>query len=303
MSNSSLKNANDFLSNRQNLKYRKTKIDVGYGLSETVGAATSTLFEGCSKLNLGKAFPLVNIKIVDFETKEEVPTNIIGEICISGPTVMKGYYNMPEENKKMFSKDTNGNIFLHTGDMGSLDDTGELNVYGRIRRMVTLYNGYKIATQNLEEMIESLDEVKACVVVGVKDPHHSQGHLPKAYISIQGKTDKSIESRIRNLIRENMNERNEVYEIEFINEIPLTKMGKKDFVMLETLSFLNEIDNDIKCKYFQPNNEYDYGFLVEIKDGCDKSKSEVLSLLEKAIEEKYKTTISQYRKSVCFKFE
>ncbi len=289
VSRKSLEELDTFFAERQKLKKDKVKVNTGYGSSETSAAATCTIFKNCDRTKVGKPFNHVNISIIDLETKQKLPCGEVGEVVISGPTVMSGYYNMPNETKEVLYKDDDNNMCYHTGDIGFINKSGELDVIGRIRKMITMYNGHKIASTAIEDMVESLDIIDKCVIVPMKDPFHAKGEVPKAYVSLN--EDCSIEDitkKVKNVVSENMNERNNIYDVIIVDNIPQTKMGKKDFKAIEILDLLNSIDNRIHCSInCSENPEYDY--LCEIENSSNVDNEILLEKLKKLVDQKEKS--------------
>lgn len=278
----------EFFSQRQPKKKEKVKIDTGYGSSETSAAATCTIFDGCDKKKVGKPFKSVNIKIIDTDTKEELPVGEIGEIIISGPTVMKGYYKMEEETKKVLFKDSDGKIWYRTGDIGFLDKNGELDVIGRKRKMITMYNGYKIASPSIEDMVEKLDIIKRCVIVPMKDPFHVKGEVPKAYVSlnhVDGYDENKIKEMVKNIVSQNMNERNNIFDVIIVDEIPDTKLGKKDFKAVEIMDLINSMHEGISCT-IKNSNDQEYDYVCEIKNLTSIDNDIILNQAIKAVNDK-----------------
>ncbi len=297
-------NLDKFFSEHQPHKNNKVKINTGYGSSETSAAATCTIFNGCDRKKVGKPFNYVDVRIVDLDTKKELPKGEIGEVVIGGPTVMDGYYNMDEETTKVLYKDDNGDNNYYTGDVGYLDENGELDIIGRVRKMITMYNGYKIASPCIEDLIESLEIIKDCVIVPMRDPIHSKGYVPKAYVSLNNFCDKLIvEKQVKNIVETNMNERNKIYDVVVLDEIPLSKLGKKDFKAIEILDLINSVNKDIKCslkKSLDSNFDYD----CEINNLSNHSDSVILDKLKKVIDEKEESegVKKEKRKNINYRF-
>lgn len=314
MSHDSLTKSGNFFAEHQPKKENKVRIDTGYGSSETCAALTCTIFDKCSNETVGKPFPYVNLKIVDLDTREVLPKNEVGEIIASGPTIMSGYYNMQEETEKALFKDNDGIIWYYTGDIGYINENGELDVIGRKRKMITMFNGYKIASPSIENQIETIEEVKDCVVVAIKDPNHPKGEVPKAYVSLRKNDyDKQIIiKKINDVIEKNMNERNKLYGIEFIDIIPTTKMGKKDFKMIEIMEMLNTLYKNVFCTLKKSeNSNFDYDCEVKILENYNNSDREIyigdmkslIKILENSVctKEASEGIKSNKRKSINYK--
>ena len=130
----------------------------GYGLTETSPVIAA---EDEKHIKYGTVgLPMVNVKI-KIDNPDE---NGIGEIKIKGPNVMLGYYEMPEETKKVLK-----NGWFYTGDLGFIDKKGYLTLVGRNKDMIVLKNGKKVFPEEIEMIINRLDEVEECMVFGIPD--------------------------------------------------------------------------------------------------------------------------------------
>ena len=151
-----------------------------YGMSETSNAVVRTIvsdtLEKRSQTN-GRPVDGVRIRIADVETNQTLPSATIGEICIGGYVLMKGYYKQPEEDCKAF--DAEG--WLHSGDLGELDADGYLIYRGRVKEMIKP-GGFNVATQEIEVFLKTYPGVREAVVVGV--PDRRLGEVGYAYIEV-----------------------------------------------------------------------------------------------------------------------
>ena len=209
-----------------------TKLYKGYGMSETVAGATFS----CKKANeLGSiGIPMVktDFKIVKPNTDQELECNQVGEFCISGPTVMLGYYNNEVANKKALIRDGAGKIWLHTGDIGYMDKNGILYYKQRNERMF-ISSGINIYPSSIEKLIASIKEIDKCIVIGKN--HEYKGKVPKAYVVKKKEIidDAVVLLKIQKECELNLDRYHKPYEIEFIDEIPYTDIGKINYKLLE----------------------------------------------------------------------
>lgn len=212
-----------------------SKMLMGWGLSE---ASSTVCLETpfCSK-TLSSGIPLVknNVGIFKPNTTIECKYNEEGEICVTGPTIMYGYLNNPEKTKNVLKKHTDGNIWLHTGDLGFIDPDGRLTPVGRIERMIVKgIDGFKIFPQKIEEVIALSKYVDTCMVVGYNDT--LSGIIPRAYIVLKEEY-KNIEEEaikdIKNICLNKLSIRAIPDEFTILDSMPYTKMGKVDFKLLE----------------------------------------------------------------------
>ena len=204
----------------------KAKLGKGYGLSEAVAGATFA-YNGYNELNsIGIPMVDTNIKIVDPETKQNLKENEIGEICISGPTVMKGYYKKEEETSNTL-KDN----WLHTGDLGYCDNG--IFYFAQRKGNMIISSGVNVYPNNIEQVIEMHEAVAACAVIGIHHPYKMQ--VPKAYIILKEGHEASdgLKEEIDALCRKNLNIYSIPYSYEFREKLPQTLLGKISHKILE----------------------------------------------------------------------
>lgn len=229
---------NEFYKNH-NSKVLLTK---GYGETEIVSSATYT-FENSNKLG-SVGIPLVktSVKIIDIETQEELSYNTEGEILFLSPTLMKGYYSNEEETNSMIV--INGKEkWIKTGDLGYLDNEGNLFVTGRIKRMFLTVGNDKSLTKAFPDRIEKelykCPYIEKCVVVG--KPDKIKNNVPKAYIVLK-KEYSYNEELLKELIRiceVNLRETLRPDEYIFIEKMPVTNMGKINISNVEKEENIN----------------------------------------------------------------
>lgn len=215
------------------------KATVGYGLTEAVCAAViESSFIEFKDNTVGIPFPGVYVGIFSKENKE-VPYGEEGEICISGPTVMLGYYNNEEETKEVLKLHRDGNVWLHTGDLGLMDEDGYLTYLSRIKRMI-ISSGYNVYPSRIEELLESHPAVMLCAVVGI--PHKSKIEVPKVYIVLNEGYEKSnaLMLEFKKICIKNLPKYAWPYEYEFVDQLPVTKLGKVDFKSLQKDKEVND---------------------------------------------------------------
>ena len=155
------------------------QIREGYGTTECVNASCLTPKDQARTGSIGIPFPDMYYKIVTPGTTEEVAAGTDGEICISGPTVMLGYLNNPEETATALRPHADGKIWLHTGDLGMMDEDGFVYFRQRIKRMIVT-SGYNVYPAQLENIIDGHEKVLLSCVIGVKDAY--RGQRIRAYV-------------------------------------------------------------------------------------------------------------------------
>ena len=223
---------NDFLA-AHGARYPIAK---GYGMTEVSSAAT--VAAGLDNKPGSVGIPMVNTVVAAFEpgTDQELPIGQRGELCISGPCLMKGYYNKPEETAILLRRHPDGRVWAHTGDMGYLDEDGFVFLDSRIKRMIIRHDGFKVFPSMIENVVSRHPAVHQCSVVGCTDKDHTQGRLPFVYIVLKSDTTAKKKQVIRELERmcaEELPEYVQPVAYKFISSMPMTPVGKVDYRQLE----------------------------------------------------------------------
>ncbi|MGI6330058.1 MAG: AMP-binding protein [Bacilli bacterium] len=207
-------------------------IEQGYGLSEAVAATSFARKDLGAPCSIG--IPLLGnyYKIVEEGSETEVPYNNDGEICITGPTVMKGYLNNPEETNMVLRKHKDGYTWLHTGDVGSMSEDGIVTYKQRYKRII-VSSGYNVYPLHVENIINSHPLVLKSCVVGV--PHKYKIQVPKAFIVLKEnvKSSRKIKKEIKEICQKNLPKFSIPYKYIFKEEFPTTLIGKVDYRILE----------------------------------------------------------------------
>ena len=223
---------NDFLA-AHGARYPIAK---GYGMTEVSSAAT--VAAGLDNKPGSVGIPMVNTVVAAFEpgTDQELPIGQRGELCISGPCLMKGYYNKPEETAILLRRHPDGRVWAHTGDIGYLDEDGFVFLDSRIKRMIIRHDGFKVFPSMIENVVSRHPAVHQCSVVGCTDKDHTQGRLPFVYIVLKADTTAKKKQVIRELERmcaEELPEYVQPVAYKFISSMPMTPVGKVDYRQLE----------------------------------------------------------------------
>ena len=212
----------------------------GLGSTEMVSAATVT-YEDCN-ISGSVGIPLVktNCKIVDSETSEEKTEGKKGEICFSGPTLMLGYYNKPEATDEIVRIHEDGQRWLHTGDIGYIDENGVIYVTGRIKRILATKGKDGVATKlfpdRIEKAIYQHPAVELCCVVGI--PDEERINYPKAFVVTKADVikDDALTNELLRLCRDTLPGYMVPEEIEYRSDLPRTPRGKIDYRALQEMS-------------------------------------------------------------------
>ena len=212
-------------------------VSQGYGLSEA-SSAVAFGFQNIHK-NGSSGIPSLSVVIAAFKpgTTEELPLGEKGELCISGPTVMKEYLNEPKETGAVLWNHPDGTKWIHSGDLGYVDQDGFVFVIGRIKRSIIRFDGHKVYPLQLEQLVLKDSRVRNCVTIPVKDLSHDQGELPLVIVELNDKSgDKeSIKEELKELCSSGIELRSQPIDFIFIDKIPLTPMAKNDYKKLEEI--------------------------------------------------------------------
>lgn len=210
----------------------KAKVRCGYGLTESTGACCLNPRNESRDNSIGIPMPDTDFKIVKIGTTKEVNYMEDGEICISGPTIMKGYLNNEEETNKVKKKHHDGKIWLHTGDIGCMDGDGFIYFKQRHKRII-ISSGYNIYPSYVESIIMKNKYVDTCVVIGIPHPYKKQ--VAKAYIVLKKDVElnNTIKKEIKKYCEDNLVRYSWPYEYAYVENLPKTLIGKIAYRELE----------------------------------------------------------------------
>ncbi len=204
----------------------------GYGTTECVTASCLTPYNQEREGSIGLPYPDTYYTICAVGTNNTVPYGELGEICLRGPSVMIGYLNHDEENANTLRTHEDGNVWLHTGDLGYMDEDGFIYFKQRIKRMIVT-SGYNVYPSQLENIIDAHESVQMSCVIGVKDPYKMQ--KVKAYIVLKAGCTPSpaLKQDILEYCKKHIAKYAMPYDIEFREELPKTLVGKIAYTVLE----------------------------------------------------------------------
>ena len=166
--------------------------------------------------SVGLPIPLVEMKILD-DAGNELPHNEIGELCVRGPNVMKGYWQQPEQTAESFFGD-----WFRTGDLATEDDEGYFFIVDRKKDMV-IVNGMNVYPRVIEEVLYTHPDIHEAAVIG--EPHPSHGEIPVAYITTNDGTPLSI-PELRTFCREFLGKHEIPRKFFFVERLPKNAAGK-----------------------------------------------------------------------------
>lgn len=204
----------------------------GYGLTEAVTAIMSTPPDGYREGSVGIPFPDMLAKVVEIGGIDEVPVGQEGELCVSGPAVMLGYLEQPEETAKVLKTHADGKIWLHTGDIFTMDADGYFYYRLRLKRMIKS-SGMNVYPVQVEAVLDKHPEVAAACVIGV--PDEAQVEKVKAFVVLKdaAKACPEMEKALIHHCREHLIKWSCPREVEFTDKLPQTKVGKIAYSELE----------------------------------------------------------------------
>ena len=212
-------------------KMNMTDITICYGLTEASPVMTYTRIGDDLRVRVetvGRALPHIDVKIIDSETGAGLAPGIQGEVCCRGYNVMKGYYNNPEATRETIDEDG----WLHSGDLGIMDEDGNLSITGRQKDMI-IRGGENIYPREIEEFLYRMDEVKDVQVAAV--PSKKYGEEVGAFIVLKDTSDID-ESDVTDFCRGKISRYKIPRYVHFLTAYPMTASGKIQKFKLTELS-------------------------------------------------------------------
>jgi len=190
-----------------------------WGMTESAAHVTCQSLDGVGKPgSVGKALPGWELKIVDDDGRE-LPPNQPGEVVVRGP-IMNGYYNNPQATTEVIK-----NGWLHTGDIGKVDEEGWLFLLAGGKKDMIIAKGQNIYPSDIEEVLYTHPKVAEAAVVGV--PDEVRGETPRAFVRLKA-GEVATEQEIKHFCRERMADFKVPRQISFVDSLPKTAAGKID---------------------------------------------------------------------------
>ncbi|KAI7752753.1 hypothetical protein M8C21_026835 [Ambrosia artemisiifolia] len=204
-------------------KFPQIEVQEAYGMTEH---SCITLTHGdpnkghhtAKKRSVGCILPNLEVKFIDPDTGRSLPANTPGEICVRSQCVMKGYYRNESETAQTI--DERG--WLHTGDIGYIDDEGDVFIVDRLKELIK-YKGFQVAPAELEGILLGHPSVKDAAVVGL--PDKDAGEIPGANV-VMSKDAKESEEDMMKYVADNVAQYKKVRVLHFVDEIPKSPSGK-----------------------------------------------------------------------------
>lgn len=212
----------------------------GYGMSEMAGAATCCFSNIYKDDSAGIPLLATTCGIFDPETGEELDYYRQGEICMTGRQMMKGYFNNQAETEHVLRRHADGRTWIHSGDIGYMDDDGFIYIKGRIKQIIIKFDGHKVFPVSVEGVMNRHKAVGTCAVVGIPDPDHAQGEVPLGIVELKSTLGadvdrEAIRKEILMLCDQECEERGKPADVVFIDEMLRTALNKNDYRKLTEL--------------------------------------------------------------------
>ncbi|HQI80124.1 MAG TPA: AMP-binding protein [Deltaproteobacteria bacterium] len=205
------------------------KLVEAYGMTETSPLTVVNPVKGAKKLG-SIGVPLLNteVRLIEPGTDQEVKPGQPGEICVRGPQVMVGYYNRPEETRRVIDEDG----FMHTGDVAVMDEDGFLRIVDRTKDMI-IVGGFKVFSRKVEDVLIEHPAIATAATIGIPNPERPGSEVVKAYITLdpekaRGKDQEALRDEILDYARQRLAPYEVPKIVEFRDELPLTTVGKID---------------------------------------------------------------------------
>jgi long-chain acyl-CoA synthetase len=207
------------------------KLLEGYGLTEAVTAIMGMPLHEYRPESIGIPFPDMLAEIYEPGTTRQLPPGEEGEICVWGPAVMLGYLDNPEATAAALQAHDDGRVWLHTGDIGRRDQDGFFYFSSRLKRMIKS-SGFNVYPAQVEAVLYRHPAVAEACVVGI--PDEVQGERVKAFVVAKdaARAGTPLAAELIEHCREHLIKWSCPRDVEFLGELPKTRLGKIDFVAL-----------------------------------------------------------------------
>jgi acyl-CoA synthetase (AMP-forming)/AMP-acid ligase II len=193
-------------------------VEQGYGMTELAGATHATPRSGCKQGTVGVTLPNAETMIVDPETGSPLPSGADGEVWVRGPMVMAGYLNNPEATAATIDADG----WLHTGDIGHMDDDGYLTIVDRLKELIK-YKAWQVAPAELEAVLLTHPAVADAAVIG--EPDDEAGEIPVGFVVLRGGAD-ATEADIMAFVAGEVAGYKQLRKLTFVDSVPKSPSGK-----------------------------------------------------------------------------
>lgn len=208
------------------------QLRVGYGLTESVAVVILSPSYYYKEGAIGIPMPDTEIKIFKPDSFRECKPNKKGEICVSGPSMMMGYLNEPEETKNTLALHPNGKVWLRTGDIGYKNREGIIFFESRLKRII-ITSGYNVYPQYMEQLLALHPAIETAVVVGVPHPYKKQVPVANIVLKENYAPSQELTKSIKRYLEKSVAKYSMPLAYEYIKSVPKTLIGKVNFKKLE----------------------------------------------------------------------
>jgi long-chain acyl-CoA synthetase len=197
------------------------KLIEGYGLTESSGVVSSNPYERQNRVgSIGQPLPGTTVKLLDKEDPTKpAPSGEPGELIVSGPQIMLGYWNRPDADAEVF---TDG--FLRTGDVATIDEDGFVYIVDRIKDMISV-GGFKVFPSQIEDVLYKHEAVREALVIGIQDLY--MGEKPKAFVTLNAGADVDGDTLMK-WLNPQLGKHERVVAVAIRDALPKTMIGKLD---------------------------------------------------------------------------
>ena len=221
----------DFLKNHNS----SGSIDKGFGMTELSGTSVTCMGNVNKFTSLGIPLPLNTYGIFERGTDKELKYGEEGEICITGPTEMLGYLDNEEEECKVIKIHSDGKRWIHSEDVGIIDEDGFLFFKGRYKRLIP-HGGFKLYPSYIEGVIMKHPDIDNCCVISIPDKVY--GASPEAHVVIKKDSVselKKLKEELIKLCQDKLPSYSQPEDFIFEEDLPLTSVGKVDYKKVEKM--------------------------------------------------------------------
>ena len=208
----------------------------GYGMTECCATVCTGMPGIYKEGTLGIPLPKVNVKIVNPKDGQEQKYDEVGEVCFHAPNIMSGYFKNPKETDNIIKTHADNKKWIHTGDLGSVDQEGFLTFHGRIKKIYLTKgsdnNVYKLFPMQIENELIKNEEVLECGTIVV--PDQEKIHVAIAYVRVKvGLEKETVRRKVLEFARTHLPEHAIPKKIMLIEKMPYTQSNKIDYKKLE----------------------------------------------------------------------
>ena len=221
----------DFLKNHNS----SGSIDKGFGMTDLSGTSVTCMGNVNKFTSLGIPLPLNTYGIFERGTDKELKYGEEGEICITGPTEMIGYLDNEEEEGKIIKIHSDGKKWIHSEDVGIIDEDGFLFFKGRYKRLIP-HGGFKLYPSYIEGVIMKHPDIDNCCVISIPDKVY--GASPEAHVVIKKDSVsefKKLKEELIKLCQDKLPSYSQPEDFIFEEDLPLTSVGKVDYKKVEKM--------------------------------------------------------------------